>query len=61
VEQVDREISFLRQLVPNVRLSYAFGGLKDLEQRIVDFTVRDGGGRCQRARKERGGRKGRVR
>eukprot|EP00962_Isochrysis_galbana_P047336 scaffold19285_cov112-Isochrysis_galbana.AAC.1 len=42
VEYVDREIAFLRELVPDVRLSFAFGGLKDLEQRIVDFTV--GGG-----------------
>lgn len=41
VEHVERELRFLSELVPQVRLSYAFGGLKDLEQRIVDFTVSD--------------------
>jgi|MDSY01.2.fsa_nt_gb transcription-repair coupling factor (superfamily II helicase) len=39
IEQVTRETQMLRELVPELRLSFGYGGLKDLEQRIVDFTL----------------------
>mmetsp|Transcript_31408 Transcript_31408/g.98457 ORF Transcript_31408/g.98457 Transcript_31408/m.98457 type:complete len:576 (-) Transcript_31408:63-1790(-) len=39
IEHVQREMDFLTSLVPEARLSYAYGGLRDLERRIVDFTL----------------------
>jgi transcription-repair coupling factor (superfamily II helicase) len=39
VDMIEQELSFLHQWLPDVRTSSAHGQLKDLEQRIVEFTL----------------------
>jgi transcription-repair coupling factor (superfamily II helicase) len=41
VEMISHEIEMLSVALPGVRINYAYGGLSDLEQRIVDFTLRE--------------------
>ena len=38
---ISHEIEMLSVALPGVRINYAYGGLSDLEQRIVDFTLRE--------------------
>lgn len=39
VEMVRTEVDVLQTIFPDARITYAYGGLKDLEERIVDFTL----------------------
>ncbi len=39
VEMVAAELDRIHRLLPDARLVFAYGGLKDLEERIVDFTL----------------------
>ena len=39
IEMIEDELATLRERLPEARISHAFGGLKDLEQRITDFAL----------------------
>jgi len=39
VEMVMREVVFLQQMFPERAVSFAYGGIRDLEERIVEFTL----------------------
>jgi len=39
IEMIEDELAVLAQGVPQARISHAYGGLKDLEQRITDFAL----------------------
>ncbi|KAL1520573.1 hypothetical protein AB1Y20_022149 [Prymnesium parvum] len=39
IEMIDTELDFITAMVPSARVSYACGGLKDLEKRITDFAL----------------------
>lgn len=41
IEMIEEELRVLRDALPSARISYAYGGLKDLEQRITDFALGD--------------------
>ena len=40
VEMIQRELSTLERLLPELSVSFAYGGMKDLERRIVNFGAR---------------------
>ena len=39
IEQVKAEVEQLQEALPDATISYAYSGLRDLEDRIVDFTM----------------------
>jgi len=39
IEQVTAEVEQLQEALPDATISYAYSGLRDLEDRIVDFTM----------------------
>ena len=39
VEMVENEVRLLREGLPDARVDFAYSGIKDLESRIVDFTL----------------------
>ena len=39
IDQVAAEVEQLESLLPDARISFAYSGLRDLEARIVDFTM----------------------
>ena len=39
IENVQEEVELLREALPEARVEFAHSGLKELEQRIVDFTL----------------------
>ena len=41
IEQVEAEVALLASQLPEATVSYAYSGLRDLEARIVDFTMGD--------------------
>ena len=41
IEMIADEVNLLSEAIPGARISHAYGGLKDLEQRIVDFSLGD--------------------
>ena len=39
VEMVEKEVEMLTSALPDARVDFAYSGIRDLEQRIVDFTL----------------------